>query len=566
MKGADNTKWSTAAKTVSMTVAVQLALSASLLPALAEADSTPSAISNNTLPMDQPAPSALVKKIWGSLDVRKYSAAKKNQLASKTSAKEEKKTEAASEPATEKASEEPKKELADGWNNDSANGLERIQVNNEAATPAAPNTKVAAKSTVITPPPPGANKEKDSASTITVDNVDTRDTLLNSDQSAVETKTAILTPTVPETTSTEAVKPAATETASTTTDSTPSTSSTPAATTSTFTVGGVPVPSSTSTESDAPIAVASNLVTLPPGSILGRVQSQHTPVVVDNDEAEEVEETLKYEEMPTDDGKTKAKVGARFPVVVTSQISSKTAKKGEPIQARLKYDLKIGDRIVAKKGAVVNGHINYSLKARTILHSLVSPERWYRNSGCIGLAFDEIINDKGEHLPLSAQPSRQARIVKNKGEGRELGVNHNGQVTGPWAQQLRYKAVRIGLNAALAPAGVFSFGAMPVALGVLGAANPSFAFSRPVGLNVRHRRLKGFAWGFLSGIPGSWLIEDTTVKGQEAIIKPGDEFYCELVQEFTGEPATDAMLMPGASTKLKGEVLTDPKKDKKKKK
>ncbi len=563
MKGADNTKWSTAAKTVSMTVAVQLALSASLLPALAEADSTPSAISNNTLPMDQPAPSALVKKIWGSLDVRKYSAAKKNQLASKASAKEEKKTEAASEPATEKASEEPKKELADGWNNDSANGLERIQVNNEAATPAAPNTKVAAKSTVITPPPPGANKEKDSASTITVDNVDTRDTLLNSDQSAVETKTAILTPTVPETTSTEAVKPAATETASTTTDSTPST---PAATTSTFTVGGVPVPSSTSSDSEAPIAVASNLVTLPPGSILGRVQSQHTPIVVDNDEAEEVEETLKYEEMATDDGKTKAKVGARFPVVVTSQISSKTAKKGEPIQARLKYDLKIGDRIVAKKGAVVNGHINYSLKARTILHSLVSPERWYRNSGCIGLAFDEIINDKGEHLPLSAQPSRQARIVKNKGEGRELGVNHNGQVTGPWAQQLRYKAVRIGLNAALAPAGVFSFGAMPVALGVLGAANPSFAFSRPVGLNVRHRRLKGFAWGFLSGIPGSWLIEDTTVKGQEAIIKPGDEFYCELVQEFTGEPATDAMLMPGASTKLKGEVLTDPKKDKKKKK
>ena len=197
---------------------------------------------------------------------------------------------------------------------------------------------------------------------------------------------------------------------------------------------------------------------------------------------------------------------------------------------------------------------------------MVSKERWYRNSGCIGLAFDEIINDKGEHLPLSAQPSRQARIVKNKAEGRELGVNHYGQVTGPWAQQLRYKAVRIGLNFAMAPAGVFSFGAMPVALGVLGAANPSFAFSRPVGLNVRHRRLKGFAWGFLSGVPGSWLIEDTTVKGQEAIIKPGDEFYCELVQEFTGEPATDAQLMPGANTKLHGQVLTDPKKDKKKKK
>jgi hypothetical protein len=106
---------------------------------------------------------------------------------------------------------------------------------------------------------------------------------------------------------------------------------------------------------------------------------------------------------------------------------------------------------------------------------------------------------------------------------------------------------------------------MPVALGVLGAANPSFAFAKPVGLNVRHRRLKGFAWGFLSGVPGSWLIEDTTVKGQEAIVKPGDEFYAELVQEFTGEPASDAQLMPGASTKLHGQLLSDPKKDKKKK-
>lgn len=559
MKGVHNTKWSMAAKTVSTTVAVQLALSASLLPALADTESTPGAISNSTLPMAQPAPSSMVKKIWGSLDVRKYSAAKKNQIANKTAAKaDEKKADAVAEKTTEATTE-----VAETGSTDNEKGLERIQMNNEAATPAAPKSKIAAKPTVVTTPPPGAVKEAaGSSNAVTLDNVDTRDTLLNPDQSPVENKTASLTPTVPETTTSSATDATKTTSEATTTDA-PSTAATP-----TFSAGNITVPSTTvsTTNEDAPITVASNLVTLPPGSVLGRIQSQNAPLVVDNDEAEEVEETLKYEEMPTDDGKTKAKVGARFPVVITSQISSKTAKKGETIQARLKYDLKIGDRIVAKKGAVVNGHINYSLKARTILHSLVSPERWYRNSGCIGLAFDEIINEKGEHLPLSAQPSRQARIVKNKAEGRELGVNHYGQVTGPWAQQLRYKAVRVGLNFAMAPAGVFSFGAMPVALGVLGAANPSFAFSRPVGLNVRHRRLKGFAWGFLSGIPGSWLIEDTTVKGQEAIIKPGDEFYCELVQEFTGEPATDAQLMPGASTKLKGEVLTDPKKDKKKKK
>ncbi|MGD9684110.1 MAG: hypothetical protein AB7W16_23335, partial [Candidatus Obscuribacterales bacterium] len=277
-------------------------------------------------------------------------------------------------------------------------------------------------------------------------------------------------------------------------------------------------------------------------------------IVIDNDEAAIVEETIAYEDLPTDEARTRIKAGAQFPVVMVSQISSKTSKRGDVLQARLKYDLKIGDRLIAKKGSLVTGHIDYNMPARTVLHSLVSPHRWYRNSGCVGIIFDEIINEKNEHIALNAKPARKDRIVKNKAEGRLLGVNHDGQITGPWGQQLRYKAVRIGLNAALAPAGVFSFGAMPVALGVMGAVNPSFAFMRPVGTNEPHRRIKGFAWGFLSGIPGSWIIEDTVTKGQEALIRPGDEFLVELHQEFTGEVLTEAQLMPGASAKISGDV------------
>lgn len=296
--------------------------------------------------------------------------------------------------------------------------------------------------------------------------------------------------------------------------------------------------------------------------VLDTARAESETLIVDCDEHEQVERVVEYENLPTDEGKTKIKSGARFPVVVISQISSKTAKKGDFVEARLKYDLKIGDKMIAKKGAVVQGHINYCLQARSVLHSLVSPERWYRNSGCLGVEFDQIINDKNEHIPLVACPARTARVVNNKGEGRLLGVNHLGQVTGPWSQQLKYKAVRIGLNAALAPAGVFSFGAMPVALGVIGAANPSFAFMKPVGTNVRHRRIKGFAWGFLSGVPGSWLIEDTVTKGQEAIIKPGDEFLAEFKQEFTGEVASEAQLLPNAQAKVKGDVRSKGKKEK----
>lgn len=106
----------------------------------------------------------------------------------------------------------------------------------------------------------------------------------------------------------------------------------------------------------------------------------------------------------------------------------------------------------------------------------------------------------------------------------------------------------------MAPAGAFSFGAMPVALGVMGAVNPSFAFMKPVGQNVRHRRIKGFVWGALSGVPGSWLVEDTVVKGQEAVIKPGDEFLAAFKEEFTGEPV-DASQNQGTSSKVNGEVI-----------
>jgi hypothetical protein len=53
----------------------------------------------------------------------------------------------------------------------------------------------------------------------------------------------------------------------------------------------------------------------------------------------------------------------------------------------------------------------------------------------------------------------------------------------------------------------------------------------------------------------SWIIEDTIIKGQETIIKPGDELLAEFQQEFTGEPSTDANLLAGAKTKVHGQLL-----------
>jgi hypothetical protein len=296
-------------------------------------------------------------------------------------------------------------------------------------------------------------------------------------------------------------------------------------------------------------AVVNETVTNTKGTVI-----EDGVMVVDCDETAVIDDEIKYQTLETDEAKTHIKIGAVFPVVLSSQVSSKTSKKGDPIEARLKYDLKIGDRLIARKGAEVHGHINYSLKARPAMRALISHERWYRNSGCLGLEFDEVINEKGEHLPLVACPARASRIVNNKNEGRLLGVNKEGQIACPSSQQWRDRAIRIGIHAALAPAGVFSFGAVPIALGLYGAANPSFAFMKPVGQNVRHRRIKGFAWGFISGVPGGMIIEDSIVKGQETVMKPGDVFLAELRQEFNGEPAIAAQLEPNATVKVHGEI------------
>ena len=281
-------------------------------------------------------------------------------------------------------------------------------------------------------------------------------------------------------------------------------------------------------------------------------------IVVDNDleqERELIKEESFCKEITDASGKTIISAGSRFRIAVISEHSSKTAKVGDPVEGRLKNDLVISGRLVAKAGSKVVGKISSAEPARKLLHAELSSKRWMRANGAIGLNFYEIVTDSGEHLPLSAMPARQARIVKNMNEGRVLGVNHNGQLASPLSTQLKHQAAHFAIRGAASAGGVFSFGIVPLAYACVGAANPSFAFMHPVGKNVRHRRLKGFGMGLVAGLPGGFLIADSIIRGQEAVVKPGDEFFAEFKQDFTGEPETDASIMSSGQGKVHGQVL-----------
>lgn len=298
-----------------------------------------------------------------------------------------------------------------------------------------------------------------------------------------------------------------------------------------------------------------------PVSAVGLLPPGNGPIVIDNDEegALEVNETAQWQEIPDEQGKTRVTTGARFPISIMSEISSKSARSGDPIQARTKVDLKIGGKLIAAKGTLVTGHVTNVERARALLHSEFSAKRWMRANGAVGLQFDEIVTDAGEHLPLVATPARQARIVKNKHEGRVLGVNDRGEVATPLSIQLKCQAAHLAIRSAASAGGVFSFGIIPVAYGTVGAIYPAFAFGHPVGQSVRHRRLKGFGLGVLTGLPGGFLIADSIVHGQETVIKPGDEFLVEFKQDFTGEAGTSAELIPGATKKVHGELIKEKK-------
>jgi hypothetical protein len=286
------------------------------------------------------------------------------------------------------------------------------------------------------------------------------------------------------------------------------------------------------------------------------------PVVIDNDDAA-LEPQYDWKEIPDADGKTHISAGARFPVVIQSAISSATAKVGDPVEGRMQVDIKISGRTVAHKGDKVVGHVTSVEKARKLLRAEFTPNhRWLRMAGALGIQLDEIVNADGEHIPLVAEPAKQPRIVKNDNEGRVLGVNASGQIASPLSTQLKSEAIHLAIRAAASAAGVFSFGAVPAAYACVGAISPSFAFQQPVGKNVRHRRVKGFCMGLVEGLPGGFIVSDSIIKGPEARVEPGDIFLAEFKQDFTGEPATEAELMPGARTKVHGEILPETKKDK----
>jgi len=200
--------------------------------------------------------------------------------------------------------------------------------------------------------------------------------------------------------------------------------------------------------------------------------------------------------------------------------------------------------------------------ARKVLKAELSRHRWLKSAGEFGIQFDEIVTEQNEHLPLVAIPARQVRFVKDMNEGRVLGINDQGEIVSPLSAQLKSQSIHWGIHIGVTAAGIagrpIGLSVIPATYACIGAIDPSFAFMHPVGKNMKHRRIKGFALGLISGVPGGGFICDAIVRGPEAIIEPGDSFEVELKKTFTGEHmivAKSVEQSPKASATVHGQVL-----------
>jgi hypothetical protein len=249
--------------------------------------------------------------------------------------------------------------------------------------------------------------------------------------------------------------------------------------------------------------------------------------------------------------------GEQFPVTIQRQISSKTATVGDLVEAQLAVDLLIGDRLIAPKGETVFGHVIAVEKSRKLIKAeFASKKRWMHMAGSLGIQFDEIVTQKGEHIPLVAVPAAKAKAIQDTAEGRVLGVNDQGNLESPISGQVKAQALQMAIRLGAMAGGVFSLGAVPAAMACLGAISPSFVYCHPVGTDVKHRRLRGFGMGLVQGLPGGFIICDSIIRGPEATIEPGDVFQAQFTQDFTGEKVVQPAMPSVVHEVVRGQILS----------
>jgi len=112
--------------------------------------------------------------------------------------------------------------------------------------------------------------------------------------------------------------------------------------------------------------------------------------------------------------------GTQLTVALTSDLSSKTARPGDPFEARLVSDLMINDRRAVNGGARVTGTIT----------DVISGSNAIGGTPMLGLRFDHLQLNDGEQMAISGELRQEGNSEKGQDTAKILGGAAAGAVLG----------------------------------------------------------------------------------------------------------------------------------------
>jgi len=232
----------------------------------------------------------------------------------------------------------------------------------------------------------------------------------------------------------------------------------------------------------------------------------------------------------------------QFPIVFKSLIDSSKAANGDVVVASLKEDLVIDDELIAPADSIVLGHIAKLRRSRRLTESVISKNRRFHKGSSLKIELDEIITDEDEHIQIVGCLSKQSANFFDGKQPREVEITGNGELVKAEAvftsdQKVASQIINFAASTGVGQLGTAaSFGALPVVMGVIGAVEPAMVMSKPMKVDEKHPRVKGFAWGVWTTVPGAPVIQAVTFKGSELRIEPGDEFLAQAHSPYEPTP------------------------------
>jgi len=223
----------------------------------------------------------------------------------------------------------------------------------------------------------------------------------------------------------------------------------------------------------------------------------------------------------------------QFPVIVTRKIESAYTFKGDPFEGVLDGKVWFSDTVSVPKGSIVLGHVIRIQHSRRLGSAMLSKHDRFRRNASFTVQLDEMITPSKTHLQIAGSILPQFHVFNNDGNFKAVEVKTAREIVG--VEDLGNTASTdstsyLSMSARMALQGIggnaISFGAMPLIMGVVGAAVPSAVSGKPIEVDETSRT-KGFVLGATGQVPGGFVVRNFIYKGDDFCLDEGDELLAE---------------------------------------